>query len=174
MFVKNCKNLVKNHPNIRNHVKNSLSDPTPTIAPLKKILFWDLWDGMKPNPTPRHCSRFIVFLITHLDLQRSIFFFFPHSIPTYFLLFHSSLPSLFPLIISFSFFGNFSFFFLWFSFFLYFFLMFLFCVALFEVFVTSLFFSLFKKIKSCLFFEVFVVSLFFFSFVFVFCFFFCV
>jgi hypothetical protein len=45
MFVENCKKLVKNHPNIKNHVKNSLSDPTPTIAPLKKSYFGIFWMG---------------------------------------------------------------------------------------------------------------------------------
>jgi hypothetical protein len=39
MFVKNCKKLVRDYPNTGNHVKNGLSDPTPTSAPSKKSHF---------------------------------------------------------------------------------------------------------------------------------------
>ncbi len=77
----------------------SLSDPAPTCSPSKKSCFEIFLNGMKPNSTPGEGSEFTVFFLTHPDLQRSVFFFFPfpHPLPTYPL--PSSFPSLFPLII---------------------------------------------------------------------------
>ncbi len=116
---------------------------------------------MKPNPTPRQGSRFIVFLITHLDLQQSMFFSLSPPHPYLLLAFPFLSPLPFPA-------HNF-FFFLWDLFIflslvffvcLFLFFCFLFCVALFDIFVTSLFFSLFFVFYFVSLFEVLVVSLF--------------
>ncbi len=107
------------------------------------------WDETQPNPKTWFCIHSL--LIAHLDLQRSICFFFPHSIPTYLLLFHSSFPSLFPFIISSSFFGNSSFFLFWFSIFLCFFLLFsILCSFLWGLCDLFVFFSILKK-SNCVF-----------------------
>jgi hypothetical protein len=87
-------------------------------------IFWMGWNPTQPNPRTGFCVH-TFFWLTPPDLQRSVCFSFSHpSLPTpYLLLFPSFLSSLFfPLIISFSFFGTFSFFFLWFSFFFLYFL----------------------------------------------------
>ncbi len=114
-----------------------LSDPTPTSAPSKKsCLVFYRWDETQPNLA--HDFGFIGFF-SHTPWFSMISFFssLTPSLPTSYFSLPSSLPFLFLIIINFSFFGTFSFFFLWFSFiFCLFFLFF----ALFEVFVTSLFF----------------------------------
>ncbi len=63
-------------------------------APSKKSCFGDLCTGWNPT-TPGQDSGFIVFFfLTQPDLQWSVFFSFPHPLPTYLLLFPSFLPPL--------------------------------------------------------------------------------
>jgi hypothetical protein len=136
-----------------------LSDPAPQVG------FFG-WYETQPNPRARFWIHSFFFL-THPDLQPSVLFFLPqpspYLLPTF--PFLSLSPpfsrSQFLLLLSlgplhFSFFGFPSFFVSSFCF--------LFCVALFEIFVASLFFVFWFFFNFVCVFEVFVVSFFFFLF----------